>query len=122
MNIIKTSEYYRQLTDDDICDCAFCQNYVKEIRSAYAELAAYLDGLGVDIEKPFEAMPVEAENGIMFYCGVQYVVMGTADDFIETAIGDVRVFIAESHPMTDIGEDHFVIEIAPVYLNWNGEK
>ena len=122
MDIEKTRQYYDQLTEKDICDCAYCRNYVKEIRSAYTDLADYLDELGVDVEKPFETIPIWPENGIMFYSGVQYVVMGSADDFRETSIGDVRVFIADSHPMTDIKEDHFVIEISPIYLKWNGDR
>jgi len=122
MNIKKTKQYYHQLTNEDICDCAYCRNYVKEIRSSYTDLADYLGDLGIDIEKPFEAVPVGPENGIMFYSGVQYVVMGSADDFKETSIGDVSMFITDSHPMTDIQENHFMIEISPIYLKWNGER
>ena len=119
MNIEKTRQYYNQLTNEDICDCAYCKNYVKEIRSSYAELANYLDTLGVDIQKPFETIPVEPANGMMFYSGVQYIVMGADEDFGETFIGDVQVSITDSHPTTDISENHFVIEISPIYLKWN---
>ena len=121
MDIERTRQYYDQLTDADICDCAYCQNYVKEIRSSYPDLADYLDKLGADIEKPFEAIPVGPADGTMFYSGVQYIVMGSADDFEEDSIGNVRVFITDSHPMTDIEEDHFVIEFSPIYLKWNGD-
>ena len=122
MNIEKTRQYYEQLTDEDICDCAYCRNYVKEVRAAYPELAAFLNKLGINIEKPFEAIPVGPADGLMFYSGVQYVVIGLDDDFKETMIGEVRAFIADSHPMTDIMEDHFVVEIAPIYLRWIGEE
>ena len=118
MNTEKTRQYYDQLTEADICNCLYCRNYIKEIKTAYPELSAFLDQLGVDIEKPFETIPVEPVNGVMLYSGVQYVVLGTEDRFKVTEIGSVRVFIADSHPMTDITEDHFVIEIAPIYLNW----
>ena len=121
MDTEKTRQYYDQLTEADICNCAYCQNYIKEIKAAYPGLAVYLDQLGVDIEKPFETIPVEPANGMMFYSGVQYVIMGTADRFKETEIGSVHVFIAKSHPMTDLKENHFVIEIAPIYLKWTGE-
>lgn len=120
MDIVKTKQYYNQLTEQDICDCAYCRNYIKGIRFAYSDLADYFDELGVNIEKPFEAISGEPENGIMFYCGVQYVVMGKADDFMETSVGDVKVFITDSHPETEIKEDHFVIEASPIYLKWNG--
>ena len=119
MNIEKTRQYYAQLREEDLCDCAYCRNYMKEIRSSYQDLAAYLDTLGIDIAKPFETVPVGPVGDQMFYSGVQYVIIGSAEDFQETAVGDVSVTIAESHPMTDIEEDHFVIEISPVYLKWN---
>jgi len=46
MNIRKTKQYYRRLTDEDICDCSYCQNYVREIRATYGDVAAYLDKMG----------------------------------------------------------------------------
>lgn len=94
---------------------------MQQILTSYG-LVYYLDQLGIDIEKPFEAIPIATENGIMFYSGAQYVVMGAADDFKDTAIGDIRVFITDSHPMTEIQEDHFVIEISRIYLKWNGKQ
>lgn len=121
MNIEKTRQYYAGLTDENICDCAYCQNYVHEIKAAYPDLSEYLASLGVDIEKPFETMPVEPENGKMFYCGVQYIVLGTAEHFKDTLIDGVRVFVTDSHPMTNIKDDHFVIEVAPIYLKWDEE-
>ena len=121
MNIERTRQYYDQLTDADICDCAYCRNYVREVRPAYPELTDYLNTLGIDIEKPFEAIPVAPVDGVMFYSGVQYVVIGTADDFEESSVGDVQLFITDSHPMTDVNEDHFVIEVSPIYLKWHEE-
>ncbi len=118
MDTEKTRRYYDQLTEADVCDCAYCQNYIREIRAAYPELAGYLDRSVIDIEKPFETIPVGIVNGMMFYSGVQYIVMGAANRFMETGIGSVRVCLAESHPITGIRKDHFVIEISPVYLPW----
>ena len=118
MNIEKTKKYYEDLMDADICDCEYCQNYVREVKAAYPELTEFLNSIGVNIEKPFEAIPVGLVNGKMFYSGVQYVIMGKAEDFKETSVGDVRIIITDSHPMTDIEEDHFVIEISSIYLNW----
>ena len=116
MDVGKTRQYYGQLTDEDICNCAYCRNYVQKIRSSYADLAGYLDDLGADIEKPLEVIPIGPENGVMLYSGAQYVVMGSSDDFKDTSIGDVRLFVTDAHPMTDIEEEHFVIEISPIYL------
>ena len=121
MNVERTRWYYNQLTDADICDCLYCRNYVREIRAAYPALAAYLDQRGADIEKPFEAIPVGPADGVMLYSGAQYVLMGSSDDFEETSIGDVKVWVTDSHPMTDIEEEHFVIEISPIRLPWKEE-
>ena len=118
MNAAKTRQYYKQLTEADLCDCEYCRNYIKEIRAAYPQLAAYLDKLGVDIEKPFEAIPIGPAKGTMLYSGAQYVILGSADDFKETQIGSVRVFVTDSHPVTDIEEEHFVVELAPISLKW----
>ncbi len=121
INIEKTRKYYDQLTEADLCSCAYCQNYIKEIKAANPEIAVYLERFGADIEKPFEVIPVGPVNGMMLYSGVQYVILGTADHFRETEIGSIRVYITDSHPMTDIEEPHFVIEITPIYLKWTGE-
>lgn len=119
MNIKKTRQYYRLLTNADICDCAYCRNYVREIKSAYPKLAAYLDRFGADIEKPLEVIPIGPDGDRMLYSGAQYVILGSADGFTETSIGDIRVFITDAHPMTGIEEDHFVIELSPISLKWN---
>lgn len=119
VNIERTRQYYDRLTDADLCSCAYCRNYVREIKTAYPELAAFLSNLGADIEKPFEVIPIGPAEGIMYYSGVQYVVLGTADDFTEASVAGVQVFITDSHPMTDITEDHFVIEMSSILLRWN---
>ena len=121
MNVERTRWYYNQLTDADICDCLYCRNYVREIRAAYPALAAYLDQRGADIAKPFETIPVGPADGVMLYSGAQYVLMGSSDDFEETSIGDVKVWVTDSHPMTDIEEEHFVIEISHIRLPWKEE-
>lgn len=77
-DIEKTRAYYRALGPEDICDCAYCRNYCAKVRAAYPEVARYLDSLGVDIEKPFEASPLEPDGkGDLEYCVCQYVVLGT---------------------------------------------
>ena len=118
MDIRKTENYYKTLSEDDLCGCDYCKNYYKEIKTAYPLLTEYLKGIGVDIEKPFEAMPLEPYEGSIEYMAAQYVVMGDPSDFEETEVAGVHVGIAESHPMTDLSEPHFVIELYPVTLKW----
>lgn len=119
IDVAKTREYYDHLTADDLCQCAYCRNYSKEVKSAYPAVAEHLSNLGVDIEKPFETMPLEPDDeGNILYVGVQYIVFGTDTGFSENSIGDVTLRIATSHPTTDITDDHFVIEIEPIKLRW----
>ena len=79
-DIEKTRAYYCNLGPENICGCAYCQNYCARVKVAYPEVALYLDSLGVDIEKPFETSPLEPdENGYLEYCVCQYIVFGSCD-------------------------------------------
>lgn len=119
IDVVKTREYYDRLTADDLCQCAYCRNYSKEVKASYPMVTEYLSGLGIDIEKPFETMPLEPDDeGNILYAGTQYVVFGTDTGFAETYIVDVALRIAASHPSTDISDEHFVIEIDPITLRW----
>ena len=68
--------------------------------------------------RPVTTMPLEPYEGWIEYMAVQYVVMGDPSDFAETEIAGVHIGIADSHPMTDLSEPHFVIELYPVTLKW----
>lgn len=116
MDIEKTKEYYAQLDYSDLCQCDDCKNYVKGIKKSYPLTDDYLAKLGVDITKPFETAPIDFDEETIMYIMAQYVVMGTSENFENTTINDVEIRIAESHPMTNITEPHFIIEICPVYL------
>lgn len=119
LDIRKTKSYYEQISNRDLCGCAYCQNYVREIKATYPEIAEYLFSLGIDIEKPFETMPLEPdETGYIAYLSSQYIVYGEPDDFVKTVIGSVNVNVAGAHPSTQINEAHFVIEIYPIRLKW----
>ena len=94
-------------------------NYMKGVRAAYPRWAAWLQSLGVDIEKPLEAMPLEPEpNGMIEYCGVQYVILGDQEDFSCPPDPGMHAEITDSHPWTQLSEPHFVIEIGPIRLKW----
>lgn len=105
------------MTAEALCDCVYCCNYIREIRNAYPRVAEYLLTLGVDIEKPFETIPLEPdETGYIEYISSQYIIIGNPDDFDKTVIDTVTVDITDSHPSTGIDKPHFVIEIYPVRL------
>ena len=116
MDIEKTKEYYAQLDYSDLCQCDDCKNYVKKIKVSYPLIDDYLSQFGIDITKPFETAPVDFDEDTIMYLMAQYIVMGKSDGFEDTKINDVEISITESHPMTNITEPHFVIEICPVYL------
>lgn len=119
MDIEKTKLYYQQVDSDDLCDCDYCKNYISEVKAACPKLDSCLDSLGVDIQKPFETIPLDPdESGYIEYIGVQYIVLGSMDDFAEQAVDGAEVHIADSHPTTGICEEHFVIELGPIYLKW----
>ena len=122
MNARKTEEYYRDLGPDAVCGCVYCRNYVRNIRRTYPALCGFLARLGIDPEKPLETMPLEPREGYITYIGTQYVVLGSAGGFRETAAGDVRIALADSHPETGVGEEHFVLELDEISLPWEGEE
>lgn len=123
MSIKETKQYYDSLTAEDLCNCAYCRNYIREIRNAYPKVAEYLLALGVDIEKPFETIPLEPdETGGIEYLSSQYIVIGNTDGFIKTVIDTVTVDITDSHTLTNIDKPHFVIEIYPVRLKRTVQK
>lgn len=74
--------------------------------------------IGIDIEKPFETIPIEPKNGIIEYVGVQYIIMGDKKGFNGTIISNIKIDVAKSHPSTEIKDEHFVIEIYPITLRW----
>ena len=119
MNVERTKAYYAHLGSGDLCDCAYCQNYMKEIKASYSALAEYLRRMGVDIEKPFETMPLDPdEMGHIAYPLAQYIVCGDPNDFRAATIQDVHVDISTVHPATGIQEPHFVIDVYPICLKW----
>lgn len=119
MDCRKTQDYYKELSYDDLCSCAYCRNYISQVKGEYPEAAKYLQQLGVDIEKPFETMPLEPDkDGYIEYIAAQYIVLGEDAGFEGAEVDSVKIDIARSHPSTRLKEAHFVIEIYPLRLKW----
>ena len=119
VNVTKTKEYYTTITDSKLCDCGYCRNYRLQIKSVLPGVATYLESLGIDIEKPFETSPLEPdENGMLEYCGCQYIAFGNCEPEYRHRIGDVEFCVATSYPSTCIEQKHFVIEMFPVRLKF----
>ncbi len=119
MNKKRTKTYYEELTEEDLCDCAYCRNYRRQIKASYPAVSRYLESIGVDIEKPFETMPLEPEpDGTILYIGSQYAVIGDPEEFRPEKAGGISITLAESHPETRIKEKHYVIELDSIRLKW----
>ena len=120
VNFVRTKEYYNSITEDALCDCSYCRNYRSQVKAAYPKVAAYLETMGIDIEKPFETSPLEPDgNGMLEYCCCQYIVFGECEPDYHYRIGNVEFRRASSYPGTGIEEAHFVLEMFPVRLKYN---
>ena len=119
IDVSKTKAYYESVTEESLCDCAYCRSYRSQIRRAYPQTALWLDSIGVDIEKPFETSPLEPdEKGMLAYCACQYIVFGCCEPEYSHKIGDVEIRMATSYPRTGIEEVHFVMELFPIRLKY----
>lgn len=119
MTIEKTRKFYKDY--DDLCDCAYCKNYIEEVKKAYPDLDDYLDKLGIDIEKPWETLPGEVIGGMIEYLGAQYILMGNKSDFNKAKLGELAIDLAKSFPDPGLDCDHYVIEVRPIKLQWTVE-
>jgi len=120
MDAKRTKEYYSSKDCHEVCDCGYCRNYTGRIKKAYPELGAFLASMGVDIEKPFECFPLEPEKESITYLCVQYPVMGEKDGFETSHVSGADIYVTECHPVTDIKDVHFVIEVSEIKLEWRG--
>lgn len=118
MDKINTENYYKALNNENLRFCDYCRNYYKEAKETYPELSDYLARMGIDIEKPLETMPLEPYEGAIEYIAVQYIALGNVSSFKSENVEGVHICIADSHPATDIDEEHYVIEIYPLRLKW----
>lgn len=119
IDIAKTKDYYEKIPANELCDCAYCVNFRKHIRAVYPALTAYLDSLGVDIEKPLETTPLEPDkNHTLLYACVEYPVIGTCESDFETKIGDTEIRVGTSYPTPDPepGDAYFVLDCFSINL------
>ena len=72
VDIEKTKEYYKT---HFLCECDYCKNLHTQIKGKFPKLESFLAEFGVDISKPDETMPVEAED-FVDYINVDYTVCG----------------------------------------------
>lgn len=119
VDISRTRAYYDSVTEDSLCDCAYCRNYRLQVRNAYPEVTAWLGDLGISVEKPMETSPLEPDaEGMLEYCACQYIAFGNCGPEFRYRVGDVQFRRAASYPPTGIEQEHFVLEMYPVRLKY----
>lgn len=57
INVEQTRQYYKDIKQENLCDCNYCKNFYLQVKDAYPDVAGYLDNIEIDIEKPFETSP-----------------------------------------------------------------
>lgn len=115
INIQKNRNYYNS-ENLELCDCDYCKNYYKKIKNAYPKVSKYLETMGIDIEKPFELNYLEPLNGKLEYIFCEYIVFGSIEENYNYKIEDVSFRKSDTHPITNIKEEHFVLGFGPIYL------
>ena len=94
INVEQTKKYYKDIKQEDLCDCNYCKNYYLQVKDAYPKVAEFLDSIGIDIEKPLETSPLEPdEHGMQEYCICQYIVIGSAPSELSKEIENVNEMI-----------------------------
>ena len=68
----KTKHYYSNTTP---CECEYCRNYYSHISNMFPKIEAFLSEFGIDITKPDNTTPVEADGKIV-YSPAGYTVCG----------------------------------------------
>ena len=117
VDVEKTRQYYRGIGPGKLCSCKDCKNYYAQVKAAYSAVAEYLAELGVDIEKPLETSPLEpGADGMLEYGACQYVVLGCCEEDYRHTVGGVEVRKARFYPTTGVEEEHFVLELSPIWL------
>lgn len=123
VDIEKNRRYYAGLTEDDVCQCAYCRNYRARVCEAYPALTEYLASLGIDILQPLRLSfgPRDAA-GIVNYYDCVYTAFGSAPDDFQHSVGDVAIGKALYHPDTGVTGEHFVLRAGCILLKYDGEE
>lgn len=117
----KTKKFYREY--NDVCSCDACQNFSCIVKNTYPELDTYLQGIGVDITKPFETIWfVKRESKHVEHSVSQYIVFGSWENDTSFMNGLHQISKSESHPSTRVDDNHFVIDITNINLPWKLPK
>ncbi|MBR6029135.1 MAG: GNAT family N-acetyltransferase [Clostridia bacterium] len=118
----RTREYYRGLSDADLCDCEGCRNYRQMIRQSCPMAANYLSLLGIDIEKPFNVSYLEPINGRLLYIDCDYAAFGECDLAFIHQVDGLEISHGFLYPDPGIEGPYVVLQINSVELPFSDEQ
>jgi len=117
-NVDKNLDYYKYINQADKCDCNTCKNYYAKIKGCYPDLDQYLSEMGVNIEKPFEAVALSDDkdkNGMMEYFA-WYIVKGECGIDYEIKINNIKITKAVEYPNPQLNDQYFALEVSNLFL------
>lgn len=118
LNIDGNLDYYMNIEQGEKCDCNTCKNYYAKIKGDYPDLDRYFSEMGVNIEKPFEAVSLSDEedtNGMMEYFA-WYIVKGDCGLDYEIKINNLKIIKAVDYPNPCLQDDYFVLVVYNIKL------
>ncbi|MDR0467858.1 MAG: hypothetical protein LBG67_03315 [Campylobacteraceae bacterium] len=114
----KTLEAYKKhKTSTEECACQSCKNYYHASKYFSAEIRAFFENMGVDVEKPIEVYDYSTyKNGKVWYGGWYHIVgkiVKGKDIWVEThrADGDIVYHRGDMHKVADDLEVGFTLQI-----------
>lgn len=124
VDIEKTKEYYKTHI---LCECDYCNNLHTQIKGKFPKLESFLAEFGVDISKPDETMPVEAED-FVDYINVDYTICGKVItrgqckiDIHDNLLLSIFITDGFASPNQQTG-DYFTISVCNIELPWVLDK
>lgn len=119
-----TENYYNSY--NDLCDCASCRNFYKNVSLIHPDVKRFLEQFGIDVSKPIEQESLIADKpNKKVENTVYYAVNGTAysPTNLDINIGSncIKIVFPEFSPNTDMPEPYFVFSVDNIWLPWTVE-
>jgi hypothetical protein len=120
VDVAETKNYYDSATQ--LCDCSYCNNYLKAIISQHKELIKFFERMGIDYKKEGEAMHFnENDNGTHYYISFYHVVgeIINGENINHKFNEDITITVSNTCDLlpTDFPRPCFQINIT-ANLNW----
>ena len=121
IDIEATARYYKE---HSLCDCSECRNFYVQAREKFHKLTAFLEELGVDIQRPDEIGSIAMGDEVDYHF-IAYTVNGRIieHDGYEIDIRDGEAFLSvvidnSYFPNDQKIEEYFTVTVYGVRLPW----